>query len=248
MFYFNNLKNIGKQAEEGDSWDMITIDGVVGVGKSTLMNTLVEDMGMVPFQEPVVDNPILDKFYYDRARYSFSLQIFFLNERFRHIKRASKIDNAVLDRSIYGDLIFAKMLKDNGEMAVEEFDIYLDLFHNMIEHCQTPRLMVYLEVSPEEAMRRIAKRARDYELATEPAYWVRLNEEYREYFDQYSFSPVLKINVDNLDFENHPEDKEYVLSLIKNELDNLTLVETLANAEAEVSADERSNFLTPALF
>src|SRR5690606_34019259 len=118
------------------------------------------------------NNPILDKLYYDRARYSFPLQIFFLNERFKYLNKAPQIDNAVLDRSIYGDLIFAKMLHDNGEMSTEEFNIYLDLFHNMIIHCKSPRLMVYLEISPEEAMRRIAKRGRDYELATEPEYWV----------------------------------------------------------------------------
>jgi deoxyadenosine/deoxycytidine kinase len=82
----------------------------------------------------VAGNPILEKFYYDRERYSFSLQIFFLNKRFRHIKDASKVKNAVMDRSIYGDVIFAKMLNEAGEMCKEEFDLYMDLFENMIEH------------------------------------------------------------------------------------------------------------------
>lgn len=218
MFYRDKLKGLGSHYEGDWKTTMITIDAVVGAGKSTLMNILVNELGMVPFEEPVVNNPILDKFYYDRARYSFPLQIFFLNERFKHIKKAAQIDNAVLDRSIYGDLIFAKMLHDNGEMSTEEFNIYLDLFHNMIIHCKSPRLMVYLEISPEEAMRRIAKRGRDYELATEPEYWVRLNAEYREYFSQYNASPLLTINVDNLNFEENPSDRAYIINRIKETL------------------------------
>ena len=202
---------------------MITIDGVVGVGKSTLMDMMVNELGYTPFEEPVVNNPILDKFYYDRKRYSFPLQIFFLNARFKHIKKESQISKSVLDRSIYGDVIFAKMLKDSEEMSEEEFNIYQELFNNMLQHCKPPALMIYLEVSPEEAVRRITKRGRDYELATEISYWERLNKEYRTYFNEYDVSPVLKINVDHLDFENNPADKEYVLELIRKKLFELGL-------------------------
>lgn len=215
MFYAKRLAGLKTKKE---AWNVITIDGVVGVGKTTLMKILVEERGMIPFQEPVMENPILDKFYYDRKRYSFPLQIFFLNERFKHIQKASKLDNAVLDRSIYGDCIFAKMLRDSGEMTEEEFDIYLRLFDTMVELCHPPKLMVYLEVSPEEAVKRIVKRGREYELDTEMDYWVRLNQEYRKYFAEYNFSPVLKINVEDLDFETNPEDKAYVLGLIDEKL------------------------------
>lgn len=204
-------------AKKGE-WKMLTVDGVVGVGKSTLMGILEEEFNLTAFEEPVVNNPILDKFYYDRKKYAFSLQVFFLNERFKHIKAASKTDGAILDRSIYGDLIFAKMLKDNGEMELEEFNIYLDLFNNMIQHCAAPKLMIYLEISPEGAVKRIAKRGRDYELNAEMDYWIKLNAEYREYFEQYNLSPVLKINVDDRDFENNEEDREYVISMIKAKL------------------------------
>ena len=225
MFYYEHLKGLNQT--KGDVWDMITIDGVVGVGKSTLMDIFTKEKGYMPFEEPVVNNPILDKFYYDRERYSFPLQIFFLNERFKHIKKASEQEKAVLDRSIYGDLIFAKMLKDNGEMSEEEFNIYLDLFHNMIEHCKAPALMIYLEVSPEEAMRRIAKRGRDYEQVVEAEYWINLNNNYREYFSQYNFSPVLTINVDNRDFENNPDDRAYVMTQINDKLKELGLEGTV---------------------
>lgn len=203
---------------EGDGWKMITIDGVVGVGKTTLMDIMVKEFGYTPFIEPVVNNPILDKFYHDRERYSFPLQVFFLNERFKHIKDASKLDKAVLDRSIYGDVIFAKMLRDNKEMSEEEFAIYVDLFHNMIQHCEPPALMIYLEISTEEAIRRIHKRGRTFEIETENAYWERLNKEYRNYFDAYDASPIVKVNVDNLDFENKPKDRAYMIALIKEAL------------------------------
>lgn len=196
---------------------MIVIDGVVGVGKSTLMEIL-EKNGYIAFKEPVTNNPILDKFYYDRERYSFPLQIYFLNERFKQIKKASQYPNSVLDRSIYGDVIFAKMLRDNGEMSEVEFQIYLDLFGNMMEHLKAPKLLVYLEISTDEAIKRIKKRGREYEQIVEREYWERLNQNYRDYFEQYSFSPVLKINVDQIDFENNLEDREYVLNLIEKSL------------------------------
>lgn len=212
-FYKETLSKINK----GGTWDMIVIDGVVGVGKSTLMNILAE-RGYIPFEEPVAENPILEKFYYDRERYSFSLQIFFLNKRFRHIKEASKVKNAVMDRSIYGDVIFAKMLNESGEMCNEEFDLYMDLFENMIEHCKAPKLLVYLETSVDSAMAKIIKRGREYEKIVEREYWEKLNENYRAYFVDYDISPILKINVDKLDFENNIKDREHVLVLIAEAL------------------------------
>ena len=215
-FYESCMGKIG----QGGCWDMIVIDGVVGVGKSTLMNILQEE-GYIPFEEPVVDNPILEKFYYDRERYSFPLQIFFLNKRFKNIKDASQIQNAVMDRSIYGDVIFAKMLKDAGEMSNEEFDLYIELFQNMLEHCKAPKLLVYLEVGVEEAMRRINKRGREYEKIVERDYWEQLNDNYREYFEQYNISPIIKINVNNMDFENNPKDRAYLLELINSKLNQI---------------------------
>ena len=215
MFYYEQLKILNQK--KGDYEDMIVIDGMVGVGKSTLMEIL-EKNGYIAFKEPVTNNPILDKFYYDRERYSFPLQIYFLNERFKQIKKASQYPNSVLDRSIYGDVIFAKMLRDNGEMSEVEFQIYLDLFGNMMEHLKAPKLLVYLEISTDEAIKRIKKRGREYEQVVEREYWERLNQNYREYFEQYSFSPVLKINVDQIDFENNLEDREYVLNLIEKSL------------------------------
>lgn len=199
---------------------MIVVEGVVGVGKSSLMRILGE-MGYTQFEEPVVENPILDKFYYDRSRYSFPLQVFFLNKRFEHIKKAREVTNAVMDRSIYGDAIFARLLHLNDEMSDEEFGIYVELLENMLEHVARPRLMVYLEVSVDEAIRRIENRGRDYEQVVERDYWEKLNREYREYFGNYDLSPMITINVDNIDFEKNPEDRAFVLNKIQEALDTI---------------------------
>jgi len=200
------------------------MDGVVGVGKTTLMNILVKERGYKAFQESVVENPILDKFYYDQARWAFSLQIFFFNNRFQLIKEASLINNSALDRSIMGDLIFAKMLYDNNKMTKEEYELYTNLFQNMMEHCTPPKLMIYLEVGVEEAMRRINKRGREYEQVMKKEYWEQLNYYYQKYFSEYTASPILRINVDDRDFENNPEDKKYVLDLIDAKLEEVELL------------------------
>jgi len=228
----NNYLNKGDKGmskAHNSNQGVIVVDGVVGVGKSTLMNILTE-MGYTPFAEPIMDNPILEKFYYDRVRWSFSLQIFFLNKRFKFIKDAVEMGNAVMDRSIYGDAIFAKLLNDNGDMTDEEFSLYKELLENMLEHVQAPKLMIYLETGVEQAMKKIAKRGRDYEQVVEREYWERLNEEYRTYFGNYDISPIVRINVDNLDFENNPKDREYVLNLIRTKLDEIEGAETEAAA------------------
>ncbi len=196
----------------------LVIDGVVGAGKSTLMRLLQEERGYEAFPEPVVDNPILDKFYYDRKRYSFPLQIFFLNKRFKYIKEASEKGNVVMDRSIYTDIIFAKMLADGNDMTKEEFNIYHELLNNMLEHCNPPTLMIYLEITPENAIDRIIRRGRDYELHVEKDYWVRLNNYYKDFFCKYNRSEVLKIDINGLDFENNEDDRIYIMDKIDKKL------------------------------
>ena len=212
------LNKTGKQ--KGGVADLIVVDGVVGIGKTSLMEIL-ENEGYVAFEEPVIDNPILDKFYDNRARFAFPLQIFFLNKRFEHIKNASKLENTVLDRSIYGDAIFAKMLNKADEMTNEEYQIYVELLENMLEHVQKPKLIIYLEADTETAIKRIKTRGRSYEQDVERDYWVNLNEEYKEYFGTYDLSPVLKLNADTLDFVNKPEDREFVLSEIRKKLSEI---------------------------
>lgn len=199
---------------------MICVEGVVGVGKTTLMNIIANE-GYTQFEEPVVDNPILEKFYYDRKRWSFPLQIFFLNRRFRNIKLASELTNTIMDRSIYGDAIFARMLYLSNDMTEDEYMLYQELLENMLEHVKRPKLMIYLECSVDVAIDHIKKRGRDYEQVVERAYWEQLNHEYQEYFDQYNQSPILKINIDHLDFTQNEADRQLVLDLVNEKLKTL---------------------------
>lgn len=199
---------------------MILIEGTVGVGKTTLLELLVQE-GYTPLREPVIDNPILDKFYYNRKRYSFPSQVFFLNRRFEQLQIAKKLDKVVMDRSIYGDEIFAKMLNDNKELSDVEYEILKELSRNLHQFIRKPKLLIYLNATTDEAVRRIRLRGRTYEQEVERDYWENLNKRYKEYFNEYNISPVLNVNVDDLDFKNDYDDQKYVIKLIKDKLNEI---------------------------
>jgi len=200
---------------------IICIDGVVGAGKSTLGEILAKELDIMLFEEPVLNNPILDKFYYDKKRYSFPLQIFFLNKRFKMIKEANLLEGCVMDRSIYGDVIFARMLMEDGDMAEEEFELYEELLYNMLEHLAPPKLMIYLESSVDGAIEKICRRGRDYEKIVPRSYWESLNKNYESYFNSYNLSPILRINVDNRDIKENPEDKKWFIETVKSKLKSI---------------------------
>lgn len=197
---------------------IICIDGVVGAGKTTLGEIVAREFGLVFFREPVDDNPLLGKFYHDQKRYSFPLQVYFLNKRFRMIKQASELNGCVMDRSIYGDVIFAKLLMLGGNMSAEEFALYEELLHNMLEHVSRPRLMVYLDITTDNAIARIKERGRAYEQIVPRQYWEALNHHYTNYFKHYDFSELLTIDANNLDWRKSKQDLQYVLDLIESKL------------------------------
>ncbi len=196
--------------------ELIIVDGVVGSGKTTFMNLLKEELSLPGFEEPVTDNPLLEKFYHDRKRYSFPLQVFFLNRRFRMLKDAGEnLTASVMDRSIYGDVIFAKLLHEGGDMEKDEFDLYQELLVNMLDHIESPKLMIYLKCDVDTAIRRIEKRGRDYEQIVERDYWERLNREYEDYFKEYNLSKLLVIDVKNYDLLENEKNRKEVMDLVK---------------------------------
>lgn len=196
--------------------ELIIVDGVVGSGKTTFMNLLKEELSLPGFEEPVTDNPLLEKFYHDRKRYSFPLQVFFLNRRFRMLKDAGEnLTASVMDRSIYGDVIFAKLLHEGGDMEKDEFDLYQELLVNMLDHIESPKLMIYLKCDVDTAISRIEKRGRDYEQIVERDYWERLNKEYEAYFKEYNLSKLLVIDVKNYDLLENEKDRKEVMDLVK---------------------------------
>lgn len=196
--------------------ETIVIDAVVGAGKTSYMEMLSEEMKIPCFQEPVQENPLLDKFYYDRKRYAFPLQIYFLNRRFEMLKQASEAgEPSLMDRSIYGDMIFAKMLYEKGDMEKDEFILYRDLLTNMLDHVEAPKLMIYLKIDTDSAIERIKKRGRDYEQIVERDYWENLNKEYEDYFSNYNLSPLLVIEAAKYDIVGNLKDREKVLQIIR---------------------------------
>ncbi len=194
----------------------LVVEGTVGSGKTSLIERIHERFGFTPFYElsdPMVED-MLSHFYSDRKRWAFTLQILFLTIRFEQIKRAGTISRAVLDRSIFGDVIFAKMLHNYGDMKDSEMMVYERLYNSLISSVPPPFLMIYLRCPTDLAIERIEKRGRSYELIVEREYWERLNAEYERYFENYSLSPLLIIRSEKHDWVNRPEDADYVLEKI----------------------------------
>lgn len=210
---------------------MIVLSGTIGAGKTSLTTEVAKEFGTEPFFEPVGDNPVLPLFYKDPKQYGFLLQIFFLNRRFDAIKKAMANDNNVLDRSIYEDLLFTQLNADMGRITKTELGVYKDLLANMMEelpyaaHKKAPDLLVHIELSLEEQLRRIKKRGRDYEqLTADPElldYYSRLHDAYEKWYDEYDYSPKMKINGDEFDFVENPNDRDTVIAMIKTNLAEL---------------------------
>lgn len=194
---------------------MIIIEGQIGVGKTTMGEILEQEAGIPLFRE--LTNPytlnLLDRFYADKKRWAFTLQIHFLNERFRMIKDIFRNGGGTLDRSIFGDRIFAEMLYHDGDMLEEEFGTYSTLLDNMLEHAQSPDLLVYLDCSVDTAMERIKKRDRGLESGIPRDYLENLNARYVAWYESYDLSPKIFIDTEKLSIEE-PEGRKEILDRI----------------------------------
>ncbi len=198
----------------------IIVDGIVGAGKTTLVNILEKERDFDAFYE-ISDNladRILEKFYSDGKRWSLTLQIYFLNKRFYQTKKAEKDGKFIMDRSIYGDYIFAKAQHTLGMMDGLEWEIYEGVHRNLVEHIVPPRLMIYLKCSVDTAIKRLKKRGREYERNVDIQYWKLLHELYENFFMNYNHSKLLIINADEVDFVEREEDKQKVLEIIDETL------------------------------
>ncbi|MDR2976207.1 MAG: deoxynucleoside kinase [Streptococcaceae bacterium] len=206
---------------------MIVLAGTIGAGKSSLAKALGEHLGTQVFYESVDNNPVLDLYYKDPKKYAFLLQIYFLNKRFESIKAAYRVNNNVLDRSIFEDELFLTLNYKNGNVSKTELEIYQELLANMMEELdnmpkKAPDLLVYIDVSFETMLARIQARGRDYEqIDNNPelkAYYQQVHSEYPGWYDAYKVSPKLRINGDELDFVNNSSDLKTVLESIDAEL------------------------------
>lgn len=194
----------------------IAVAGNIGSGKTTLTRLLAKHYGWKPHFEDVDDNPYLNDFYEDMQRWSFNLQIYFLNSRFGQIVDIRrKGDTVIQDRTIYEDAhIFAPNLHIMGLMSTRDFNNYLNLFTLMSSLIQPPDLLIYLRGSVPTLVSQIQKRGRDYEKNIRLDYLQRLNERYEAWIETYTLGKMLIIEVDNMNFADKPEDLRYVINKI----------------------------------
>ena len=198
----------------------IAIAGNIGAGKTSLTKQLSKSLKYKPYYEDVIANPYLDDFYNHMERWSFNLQIYFLNSRFKQLVTIDSIkQNVIQDRTIYEDaFIFAPNLNAMGLMTQRDYDNYLALFDTMLNLVKPPDLLVYLQSSIPGLVNKIHKRGRDYEKTISIEYLSRLNERYEAWISNYNSGKLLKINVDDLDFVENKSDYETILELIKKEV------------------------------
>lgn len=198
----------------------IAIVGNIGAGKTTLTKLLANHLKWEPQFEAVDDNPYLEDFYGDMKRWSFNLQIYFLNSRFRHIVQLQeKGVNIIQDRTIYEDAyIFAENLYDMGLMSERDFRNYSNIFESIISYIKAPDLLIYLKASVPTLVDNIQLRGREYESGIRLDYLSKLNEKYEKWINQYEDGKLLILDKDRLDFANKPEDLGYVIERVEGEL------------------------------
>ncbi|GLB49028.1 deoxynucleoside kinase [Neptunitalea lumnitzerae] len=201
----------------------IAIAGNIGAGKTTLTKLLAKHFNWEPHLEDVVDNPYLDDFYNQMERWSFNLQIYFLNSRFRQILQIRESGKTIIqDRTIYEDShIFAPNLHAMGLMTNRDFGNYSSLFELMESLVQAPDLLIYLRSSIPNLVKQIHKRGRDYENTISIDYLSRLNERYEAWIQGYDRGKLLIVDVDNIDFVENPEDLGDIINRIDAELNGL---------------------------
>jgi deoxyadenosine/deoxycytidine kinase len=186
----------------------IAISGNIGSGKTTLTDLLAKHYKWEPRFEDADDNPYLSDFYDDMQRWSFSLQVYFLNSRFNQVLDIRKSGKTVIqDRTIYEDAyIFAPNLHDMGLMPTRDFNNYQSLFKLMSSLVQPPDLLIYLRADVPKLVKQIQARGREYENTIRIDYLTRLNERYEAWITDYDLGKLLILDVNNSDFANNPKD------------------------------------------
>jgi deoxyadenosine/deoxycytidine kinase len=201
----------------------IAVAGNIGAGKTTLTESLSKHYGWVPNFEDVEDNPYLNDFYNDMQRWSFNLQIYFLNSRFNQIIDIRKSGKTVIqDRTIYEDAeIFAPNLHAMGLMSTRDFNNYKTLFDLMTGLIQPPDLLIYLKASIPTLVNQIQKRGREFENSIRLDYLKQLNDRYESWIRGYKLGKLLTVSVDELDFASNKEDLSFVIDKIDAQIHGL---------------------------
>ena len=198
----------------------IGIAGNIGSGKTTLTRMLAQHYGWTPKFEAVTYNPYLEDYYKDIKRWSFNLEVYFLEQRFQDILEISKSDDVIIqDRTIFeGVYIFVANNYAMGNLSERDFKTYMSLFNIMMGLVKAPDLMIYLKSSIPHLVSQIQKRGRDYEQSISIDYLKGLNDRYESFINNDYKGKVLTIESDDMDFENRPEDFALITDKIDAEL------------------------------
>lgn len=197
----------------------IGIAGNIGCGKTTLTRMLAEHYGWTARFESVDYNPYLEDYYEDMERWSFNLQVYFLNKRFRDVVEISQTNDVIIqDRTIYEDAnIFAPNLHQMGLMSKRDYENYRELFDLMMSLVKAPDLLIYIQSSIPNLVAQIQKRGREYEKSIRIDYLTGLNERYENWIKNYK-GRLLILDGDNLKFAQNPEDFKEITKKIDAEL------------------------------
>ena len=201
----------------------IGIAGNIGAGKTTLTEKLTSKFDWEPIYESVVDNPYLEDFYEDMSKWSFNLQIYFLNHRFQNQVTLSSMNKGfVQDRTIYEDKeIFAKNLRDLNFLSDRDWKTYENLFDNMTDFIREPDLIIYLKASTDTLLSRIQGRNRDFEKNIDPEYIHSLNIYYDKWIASLDQRKTLVVKTDNFNIFKDKERLDQIFKLIKSRIDSL---------------------------
>ncbi|MGL4346688.1 MAG: deoxynucleoside kinase [Chitinophagaceae bacterium] len=210
------MKNLSSSSQ----LNYVAVAGNIGVGKTTLVEKLSKHYGWTPYYEEVDNNPYIEDFYNDMIRWSFNLQIFFLQKKIYQLIEVltfSKI--AVIDRTFYEDIfIFATNLKDMGVLSVRDFENYFSFYNILKNLIQPPSLLIYMKASIPTLVKQIEERGRAYEQKINIDYLKKLNTQYNHWIEEYKEGATLTIDMDKNDFTNNPEDFEKIIIQINSRL------------------------------
>lgn len=198
----------------------IAIVGNVGAGKTTLTKLLANHLGYEPMFELVDENPYLEDFYNDMKRWSFNLQIYFLNSRFKQVMEIQNSRNHIVqDRTIYEDAyIFAENLHEMDLMDSRDYENYLSIFDSIMASVKAPDLLIYLRASVPTLVDHICRRGREYEVGIRTDYLSKLNEKYDHWINQYKQGKLLILDKDHLDFTNRSDDMNDIIQKVEKEI------------------------------
>ncbi len=199
---------------------MVIIEGLIGVGKSTLTSNIGKALGFKVFKEPVEDNPYLEDFYKNPKRYALEMQFWLMSRRFQmhqeaieYIWRTGK--GVIMDRSIYGDAIFARQNVKDGNISPLGYDNYLKMRDTMFRFLMVPQLTLFLQASPKTCLKRISMRDRDCEIKIPLEYLAGLDEEYKHLRTELAQKGS---RVEIIDWENFKSTEEVLAGLIAKNL------------------------------